>query len=127
MNTSTTVEEKKRGYKFLLFVIVAAFLYLVGFNLLSDWLNEAYNVNPAMCNIANLLVPVATTIFSGVYLLLFRRGGLRTLLGIGLLIAPFALFAVVQPVFGGDAQVVRWDFRFSKSNESKVDDTGEPL
>ena len=130
MNTSTTVEEKKRGYKFLLFVIVAAILYLVGFNLLSDWLNEAYNMNPAMCNIANLLVPVATTIFSGVYLLLFRRGGMRTLLGIGLLIAPFALFAVVQPVFGGDAQIVRWDFRFSKANEPsepKLDDSGEQL
>jgi len=77
MNTSTNVEEKKRGYKFLLFVIVAAILYLVGFNLLSDWLNEAYNMNPAMCNIANLLVPVATTIFSGVYLLLRCAAGFR--------------------------------------------------
>jgi len=127
MNNDAADKLEKRGYKFLLFVIVVAILYLVGFNLLSDWLNEAYNMNPAMCNIANLLVPVLTTIFCGVYLLLFRRGGLRTLLGIGLLIAPFAFFALVQPVFGGDAQIVRWDFRFSKSKEPKVDDSDEQL
>jgi len=114
MNDPTVVNEKKRGYKFLLFVITLAILFLVGFNLLSDWLNEAHNVNPAMANIANLIVPVLTTIFCGGYLLLFRRGGLRTLLAIGLLLAPFLFFTLFQPIFGGDAQVVGWNYRFAK-------------
>ena len=107
-------EEKKRGYKFLTFVVAVAVIYLVGFNLLSDWLNETYNMNPAMANIANLLVPILTTLFCGVYLLLFRRGGWKTLLGIGLLIAPLAFLTCFQPVFGGDAQIVRLDYRFAK-------------
>ena len=48
-------EEKKRGYKFLTFVVAVAVIYLVGFNLLSDWLNETYNMSPAMANIAKAL------------------------------------------------------------------------
>lgn len=120
MSTYTAVEEKKRGYKFLLFVVVFAILFLVSFNLLSDWLNEVHNVNPAMANIANLLVPVLTMIFCGGYLLMFRRGGLRTLVGLGLLIAPFAFFSILQPVLGGDAQIARWEYRFAKPNEIGV-------
>ncbi len=126
MKSHADIDEKKLGYKFLLFVVAAAILFLVGFNFLSDWLNEAYNVNPALANIANLFVPVLTTIFCGGYLLLFRRGGLRTLLGIGLLVAPFAFFAFIQPVFGGDAQIVRWDYRFAKPADMpavKLDET----
>lgn len=126
MNSSTALEEKKRGYKLLLFVVVAAVLFLVAFNLSSDWLNETYNVNPAMANIANLLVPVLTTIFCGAYLLLFRRGGWRTLLGFGLLIGPFAFFTILQPVFDGDAQIVRWNYRFAKPSSANVAESGEP-
>jgi len=120
MNDSTADSAKKRGYKFLICVIVVAVLFLVAFNLMSDWLNEEHNVNPAMANIANLLVPVFTTVFCGLYLWAFRRGGLGTLLGLGMLIAPFAFFTLFQPVFGGDAQIVRWDYRFSKPSEPEV-------
>ncbi len=117
MNKSNTAEEKKRGYKFLMFVVATAVLFLICFNLLSDWLNENHNVNPAMANIANLMVPVLTMLFCGGYLLLFRRGGWKTLIGVSLLIAPFAFFTLLQPVFGGDAQVVRWDYRFATPSD----------
>lgn len=123
MNTTEAPDIKQNSYRFILGVVAAAVIFLVAFNWLSDWLNEAYNVNPAIANIANILVPVLTMLFCGVYLLLFRRGGVRTLLGIGLVIAPFAFFTVLQPVFSGDAQVVRWDYRFAGPEE--VSDWGD--
>lgn len=110
-------QDASQGYRFLFSLIAVAVIFLIAFNLLSDWLNEAHNVNPAMVNIANVVIPVAMVFCSGVYLMLFRRGGGRGILGLCLSTLPIGLFGFLQPVFNGDAKIVDWQYRFSAESE----------
>ena len=92
------------------FGVIVLFLLNTQFYTLNEW----YNLNPGVRGIGNFAIPAIVSFLVGLFIVLFRRGGKQTLLGIVLVVAPFILATLFQPVFDGDGQIVRVQFRFQE-------------
>ncbi len=111
-------------------VIAVVGVMLVILNVFDEYLAEAVNLDPGVRNLASLGLPlVAMMLVGGWYL--FRRArnfNLATILATVCLIAPVVFMVLFQPVFGGNANVERFEPRFwgirkaivAKSAESKT-------
>lgn len=97
---------------FVVAIFCLAAIWLIGINLLSNWLNEAINLNPAIAEISNYAVPLLACIVIGLYLILRRRGAVARLAGFAILLVPIAFFTLVEPVFNGDGRMTRLQPRF---------------
>ncbi len=106
------IEEKT--YSVPIGIVTLGVIVLVVLNTMFFTLNEIVNLNPGVRGIANFAIPALVSLLCGLFLILFRRGGMRTWLGLTLLVAPFLIATVIQPVFDGDGHIVRTHFRFQK-------------
>lgn len=102
----------KKGYGIPIAIVILSALVLVVLNTQFDRLNESINLNPGVRGISNFAIPALASVLCGLFLILFRRGGGRTLMGLLLIVTPFLIATLIQPVFDGDGQIVRTQFRF---------------
>lgn len=106
------IEEKT--YSVPIAIVTLGVIVLVVLNTMFFTLNETINLNPGVQGISNFAVPALVSLLCGLFLVLFRRGGMRTWLGLFLVAAPFLIATVIQPVFDGDGNIVRTQFRFQE-------------
>jgi outer membrane protein assembly factor BamB len=95
----------------VLFVVAAL---LVVLNVFDDFLAEAVNLDPGVKNLSSLGLPMVAMILVGGWYLL-RRGrslNLTTILALICFGAPIAFMVLFQPIFGGNANVERFEPRF---------------
>lgn len=102
----------KKSYAIPAAIVVLSIATLGLLNTQFDWLNEAFNLNPGVRGISNFAIPALASVLCGMFLILFRRGGGRTVIGLLLVATPFLIATLIQPVFDGDGQIVRTQFRF---------------
>jgi len=95
-------------------IVTLGVVVLLVLNTQFDTLNEWYNLNPGVQGISNFAVPAMVSLLVGMFLILFRRGGKRTWVGLALIAAPFLLATLIQPVFDGDGNIVRAQLRFQE-------------
>lgn len=109
---SKTKNQSKTSYVIPVTIVAISGFVLLILNTQFDRLNETINLNPGVRGISNFAVPALASILCGLFLVIFRRGGWRTLIGLLLILIPFLTATLVQPVFDGDGQIVRTQFRF---------------
>jgi outer membrane protein assembly factor BamB len=100
-------------------VIVGTVVVLFVMNFFDFYLNENFNVNPGVKNILNLILPVLMILIVSLWFLLRRRfrPDVGTLLGIIAFASPFLFYLFLQPVVGGDAELLGFESRFWKAEK----------
>lgn len=95
-------------------VLFVAGMLLIALNFFDRVLAEAINLDPGVRNLASFALPlVVMTMIGGWYLLRRSRGlNLKTLLAVLAVLSPVIFFVLFQPVFGGNANVERFEPRF---------------
>jgi len=106
------IEEKT--YSIPIAIVTLGVIVLLVLNTQFDTLNEWFNLNPGVRGISNFAIPALVSLLCGLFIVLFRRGAMRTVIGLLLIAAPFAIAALIQPVFDGDGNIVRTQFRFQE-------------
>ncbi len=102
----------EKTYSVPIAIITFGVLALLVLNTQFYTLNEWFNLNPGVRGISNFAIPAMVSFLVGMFILLFRRGGKKTLWGLFLIVTPFLLATLIQPVFDGDGNIVRAQFRF---------------
>lgn len=95
----------------VLFVVIAL---LLTFNFFDGVLGEAFNLDPGVRNLATFILPlVALTLVGGWYLIRrAKRLNLGSLFAVLAVLSPVVFFVLYQPVFGGNANLERFEPRF---------------
>ena len=113
---------KPRPYfPWVVLVVVVALLF--GLNFFDDQLAEAVNMDPGVRNLATFFLPLIALTSIGLWYLIRRdrSWNLGTVLAVLALLSPVAFFALFQPVFGGNANLERFEPRFwDEGNEIAV-------
>ena len=117
---------EEKTYSVPIAIVTFGVIVLVVLNTMFPTLNETFNLNPGVQGISNFAIPALVSILCGLFFLVFRFGGMRTWFGLLLIIAPFLIATVLQPVFDGDGNIVRTQFRFQEQlrdwkSESKLE------
>lgn len=102
----------EKTYSIPIAIVTFGVIVLLVLNTQFDLLNERFNLNPGVRGISNFAVPALVSFLCGLFLILFRRGSKTTWWGLILVVAPFLLATLIQPVFDGDGNIVRTQFRF---------------
>ena len=95
-------------------VLLVAGLLLIALNFFDAALSEAINLDPGVRNLASFALPfVALTMIGAWYLIRRSKSfNLKTLFAVLAFISPVIFFVLFQPVFGGNANVERFEPRF---------------
>ena len=104
---------KRRAYfPWIVLVVVATLLIVL--NAFDAQLAEAVNMDPGVRNLATFMLPLVALTFIGGWYLIRRARSLSpgTVIAVLALLAPVAFFALFQPVFGGNANLERFEARF---------------
>ena len=105
---------EEKTYSVPIAIVTFGVVVLVVLNTMFYTLNESINLNPGVQGISNFAIPALVSVLCGLFFLLFRFGGMRTWFGLFLIVAPFLIATVIQPVFDGDGNIVRTQFRFQE-------------
>ena len=119
-------------------VVVVVGGLLVALNFFDEQLAEAFNLDPGVRNLASFALPlVALTLIGGWYLVCCARSlNLKTIVAALAVLSPAGFFVLFQPVFGGNANLERFEPRFwgggneiaikpAESTTSKLETTTE--
>ncbi|QEG22360.1 outer membrane protein assembly factor BamB family protein [Mariniblastus fucicola] len=87
---------------------------LIALNFFDDLLAEAVNLDPGVRNLAMFLLPLVALTLVGWWYLIRRARSLnwKSLLAVFAVLAPVVFFVLYQPVFGGNANLERFEPRF---------------
>jgi outer membrane protein assembly factor BamB len=118
---------KKAYFPWVVVIVVAAML--IALNFFDELLAEAVNLDPGVRNLATFMLPLVALTLVGAWFLIFRaRSCGSVILSILATLSPVFFFLLYQPVFGGNANLERFEPRFwgggakivTKEAESKL-------
>ena len=116
--TKETTVTKSAYFPWVVLVVVGALL--IGLNFFDEQLAEAINMDPGVRNLATFMLPLVALTFIGAWYLIRRARSLSlgTVLAVLALLSPVAFFFLYQPVFGGNANLERFEPRFWNGGKS---------
>ena len=95
-------------------VLVVVGLLLIVLNLFDDALEQSVNLDPGVRNLATFMLPLAAATLIGIWYLVrhARSFNFKAILAMIAVLAPVGFFVLFQPVFGGNANLIKFDPRF---------------
>ena len=108
----TTAAPGRAYFPWVVAIVVGALLVVLNF--FEEQLVDAVNIDPGVRNLATFLLPLVAVTLIGAWYLIRRARSLnfKTILASLAVLAPVGFFVLFQPVFGGNANVERFEPRF---------------
>ena len=104
-------------FPWVVLIVVGSLLFVL--NVFDESIAESVNLDPGVRNLSTFLLPLVALTLIGLWYLIRRARSLnvKTIIAVFAVMSPFVFFLLFQPIWGGNANLERFEPRFWGGNE----------